>query len=510
MKQRFQALERQLDLPAPAIELHDRCRTGRGQRRQHDDVAGGLQGLGPHDTPLLVGLLLDRLLRGQGLRRRLLVSAYAHVDGSVLVMHAGRPVGGLPNSQALQQRQQRQRPRSTALITTAAAGATTVAAANPDAQEIEIWTIFGNTHPFQKVVDSFNSSQTAYRVKNVQAASAYSEQVQKIQSSLAAGSRPAMALISWNLMPFVVQQFGAVAFDTVGGNEKDTLYNRFSPNVLALGQVDGKQMAVPYALSNPLLYINRAVYTQAGLDPNNPPKTWQEVTAAAQQIKDRTGKLAISFNFDSNWMTQIFIESAGGQVLKDSKAAFATGEGAAGMNIWADFYKKGFAKKGVFNDFKPSFESGDLAMMVESSSYLGALTQSVKDNLQVAPFPSIGERPLKLAAGGNTLVVLAQNPKQQQAAWEFIKFATSQTAMNLWATSGYITPIKDKVDQIRFQDVAYKQVGYTTPWAAFPGTKTLQADKLLFDVRTKILDGAVSADDGLKQVQDDINKLLVP
>ena len=66
--------------------------------------------------------------------------------------------------------------------------------------------------------------------------------------------------------------------------------DKFNPNVLVNGQdADGKIFAVPTAAYGMSLTYNRTLFTQAGLDPDAPPQTWDEVRAAAKTIAEKTG-----------------------------------------------------------------------------------------------------------------------------------------------------------------------------------------------------------------------------
>ena len=71
--------------------------------------------------------------------------------------------------------------------------------------------------------------------------------------------------------------------------------DKFNPNVLVNGQdADGKIYAVPTAAYGMSLTYNRTLFTQAGLDPNAPPTTWDEVRAAAKTIAEATGMAGYS------------------------------------------------------------------------------------------------------------------------------------------------------------------------------------------------------------------------
>ena len=67
--------------------------------------------------------------------------------------------------------------------------------------------------------------------------------------------------------------------------------DKFNPNVLVNGQdADGKIWAVPTQAYGMSLTYNRTLFTQAGLDPDKPPTTWDEVRAAAKTIAEKTGE----------------------------------------------------------------------------------------------------------------------------------------------------------------------------------------------------------------------------
>lgn len=60
------------------------------------------------------------------------------------------------------------------------------------------------------------------------------------------------------------------------------------PNALELGKIDGQMYGLAFTFSTPILYINKGLFEQAGLDTTNLPKTWDDVYKAAVQIKEKT------------------------------------------------------------------------------------------------------------------------------------------------------------------------------------------------------------------------------
>lgn len=93
---------------------------------------------------------------------------------------------------------------------------------------------------------------------------------------------------------------------------------KFNPNVLATGQdAAGNIFALPTAAYGIGLQYNRALFTQAGLDPDKPPTTWDEVRADAKAIAEKTGQAGYAQMSQSNtggWQTTVATYARGGRM----------------------------------------------------------------------------------------------------------------------------------------------------------------------------------------------------
>jgi len=107
-------------------------------------------------------------------------------------------------------------------------------------------------------------------------------------AALAAGTLPDVFTIPFTDGKGLIEQHQIVDIDAL--IRAFGYADKFNPSVLANGQdASGKIFAVPTAAYGMSLTYNRDLFTKAGLDPDNPPKTWDEVRAAAKQIADKTG-----------------------------------------------------------------------------------------------------------------------------------------------------------------------------------------------------------------------------
>jgi ABC-type glycerol-3-phosphate transport system substrate-binding protein len=97
----------------------------------------------------------------------------------------------------------------------------------------------------------------------------------------------------------------------------------FNETLLAAGMgEDGKVYAIPAkSIYGVALHYNRAMFTQAGLDPNDPPTTWDEVREYAKTIKDATGVAGyatMAANNTGGWQLTAATYSRGGRVQQDN------------------------------------------------------------------------------------------------------------------------------------------------------------------------------------------------
>jgi multiple sugar transport system substrate-binding protein len=94
--------------------------------------------------------------------------------------------------------------------------------------------------------------------------------------------------------------------------------DKFNPNVLVNGQdADGKIFAVPTAAYGMSLTYNRTLFTQAGLDPDAPPTTWDEVRAAAKTIAEKTsmaGYASMATENTGGWQLTTSTYAMGGRM----------------------------------------------------------------------------------------------------------------------------------------------------------------------------------------------------
>jgi multiple sugar transport system substrate-binding protein len=402
----------------------------------------------------------------------------------------------------------------------------------PGKTAIEYWHV--NAESFggpvvKQLVEQFNKENPDIEVVEKYNPDMYKGLTQNLQAAMASGKNPDVVQMGYSYLNYAGENLKYANIPDIiakqSPEDKTFLQDNFLPNILDLATTDdGKQIGLPYSISVPVLYYNPDIFKQAGLDPNQPPRTWQEVTQYAKTIKEKTGTMGFFMQeYADNWAQQALIESNGGQMLakKDGRtiAGFDSPQASEAYQVLADMVKNGSGLHATNEEAFQAFLSGKLGMVCTTIGKRDNFEKSAKFTVMAAQFPSFGGKTKKLPAGGNLLMIFSQDPAKQKAAWRFVKFLESPGALALWSKgTGYLPPrkgvtedpkgLKDFADQNKNMQVAMAQMPTVVKWASFPGANGLQAEQALIDVRDTILSGKQSAAEALKQAAAKINSML--
>lgn len=353
----------------------------------------------------------------------------------------------------------------------------------------------------------------------------YGGLLNNLQTAMAAGNPPAVAQVGYNFRLFAFEQLPHKPISDFAAidPEYDTFMNSFVDGILGLGQdADGVQRAIPLAISVPVLYYNADLFRQAGLDPDNPPKTWDELRVAAKAIKDNTGEfgLGIQVQPNNNWLPQSMIESNGGWMLDPS--------GAVGVNspevievfkMWQAMAIEDESLPVVTDaEQEQAFMGGRLGMYLKTSAAMKTIANQAGFELRTGQFPAWGDKDRRLASGGNALFIFATDEAQQKAGFEFIKFLSSQEGQTIWVLdTGYLPLVKGVQDDPKYlanyfaenplTKAALDQLPYSVAWLPFPGARGFEAEQVLVEAREAILNGA-SVEKELANAETRLNRIL--
>lgn len=252
---------------------------------------------------------------------------------------------------------------------------------------------------------------------------------------------------------------------------------------------DGTMLSFPYNSSSPVLYYNKDAFTKAGLDAENPPKTWPEVFEAARKIKSSG---AAECGFTSTWLTWIQTENfaawnnvsygsnENGLGGNDVKLAFNKEPFVSHFQSIADLAKEGaFRYGGRTSEAKNLFLSGECAIMTESSGGLGDVIKSGL-NYGIGQLPYYeGHGPQNTIPGGASLWVFAGlDDNQYKGVAEFFNFL-SQTKIQqkLHEVSGYLPVTMEAYKATKDSGFYDKNPGRETPILQMMGREPTENSK---------------------------------
>jgi ABC-type glycerol-3-phosphate transport system substrate-binding protein len=226
-------------------------------------------------------------------------------------------------------------------------------------------------------------------------------------------------------------------------------------------QYKGKTWSIPFNLSNIVLYYNKKMFKDAGLDPEVPPATWNQVIEYGKKLtKDRNNdgtvdQWGITFplkaNFGAVWYWLAFFFQQGGELFnaQQNAAAFNSPAGVAATEQWRDMVWKHkiISLSSGFNDFKV----GNAAMELSSTSVLGGYRDEMGNaNIGIAPLPP-GKVPATVSGGGNLAII--KGCKDPQAAWVFLNWFGSTEVNRRWClATGALPTRKSVLNSKEYQD----------------------------------------------------------
>ena len=325
----------------------------------------------------------------------------------------------------------------------------------------------GVAGPLAQLMDSmindFNASQTGISVESI-FAGGYKEAMDKAQTAFLAGSPPDLAVLDApNLLTLL--DIGAIVplDDYIAKEGGDKYIDGFLEAFMKICRYDGKTWSIPWQRSTPILYYNKDFFREAGLDPNKPPQTWDDLESYAKRltVKDSRGNVERWGVLIPNdyWIFKPLLLQAGGE-----------GDNEEGTKILIDTDKNRetfefllrLADEGVttgvtrWSQSVTDFASGATAMLYNSTGALTYVRNNIKYDFGTAFLPR-KERQVAIEGGGN-FFVFKTDERHEAAAWEVIKWMTKPENTARWSLgSGYI-PVK----KAAFDVPEYKK--YTDQW----------------------------------------------
>jgi sn-glycerol 3-phosphate transport system substrate-binding protein len=387
--------------------------------------------------------------------------------------------------------------------------------------------------PITKLIDQFaadfEKENPGIKVKPIYSGS-YQESITKALTAVKSNDAPTTSVLLSTDMYTLIDEEAIVPFDPLIKTPEDEAWLKgFYPAFMENSQTGGKTWGIPFQRSTIVLYYNKEMFKDAGLDPNRAPATWKEMAEYAQKLtkRDASGKVTqwgvqIPASGFPYWLFQglttendvQLMNAAGTETYYDKPAVIEA------LQYWMDLtsrYKvhpEGIVEWGTTP--KDFFER-KVAMIWTTTGNLTNVKNNAKFDFGVAMLPA-NKRRGSPTGGGNFYLFKQAKPDQQAAAFKFIKWITSPARAAQWGIdTGYVavrpdawaTPVMRKyMAEFPPAAVARDQLQYAV--AELSTHDNQRVTKALNDGLQAGLTGTKSAEQAMKDSQREAERLLRP
>jgi sn-glycerol 3-phosphate transport system substrate-binding protein len=345
------------------------------------------------------------------------------------------------------------------LLATAAAVAFTGAATTAAAQtEVVWWHAMGGElgEKVQAIADGFNASQDEFTV------------VPEYKGNYTETMTAAIAAFRAGEQPHIVQVFevGTATMMAAEGaiypvyQLMEDAGEPFDPEDYLAAVVgyytttDGRMLSMPFNSSTPVLYYNKEQFEAAGLDPESPPETWAEMSAAIDALQES----GVACGLTTGWQSWVHLENfsawhdvplgtlengfagLGTELVFNDTAAV---DHIAMLGEWQD--SKKFDYGGRRSAALPKFYAGECAFYTGSSASYAGVTANTDFDFGIGMLPYHAEvdgAPQNSIIGGATLWVLQGRDQADYAGVaEFFTYLSSAEVQADWHQSTGYLPI---------------------------------------------------------------------
>lgn len=319
----------------------------------------------------------------------------------------------------------------------------------------------------QERIDAFNASQDEIEVKLI-ATTDHVQNMQKLQLSTASGQAPNIVAVNYIDVENAAKLYDYLDFNELLPEYGDYTVDNWLGDLPKYGNIEGRQISLPYFSNNLYLHYNKKLFKDAGLDPEKPPQTWDELKEYALKIKEKTGKVGFSWGQNDSyyevntWAYLNFVYQDNGIVWDDEVTECRLGdkEGRESLEYLMDLLESGASTMELPEN---GFESGSIGMILYGSWQLDPYTEALGDDYGSAlmPVPE-GGRKATMAGGEHLMILDSGDEKINEAAYKVFKWLVSPEEMAHVCKKEGAVPVTDFCRDSSAFDELKKNASYQT------------------------------------------------
>ncbi len=300
-----------------------------------------------------------------------------------------------------------------------------------DGTTVTMWTRAATQTQSERLVKAYNASHknqvelTVIPTDNYQARVAAAAGGKNLPDVFASDVIYAPNYTSQGLYLDITDRIDALDF-------KDSL----APAHMRLGTYEDAKYTVPHTLDLSVLFYNKKLYKQAGLDPETPPTTLNEMADHARTIREKIGGKTYGTFFGGNcpgcfvftfWPS---VWAAGGDIMNEdgTESTIDDPNMAETFQIYGDLVRDDVVFPGHKTEAGPTwtgfFGKGNIGVMPMPSTTLGLMPKSMDIGVAPIPGPEGGESTFV----GGDVVGISSTTEEADAAWDFVSWTLSEEA----------------------------------------------------------------------------------
>jgi len=292
---------------------------------------------------------------------------------------------------------------------------------------------------YQRMISEFEQLNPDIKVQAMLVPQKYVER--KLILSVAGGVPPDVVRFYAHLGGELMSRGGLESLDDLVKRDKLDLDDFYEVGIRQNTYQD-ELYGIPWVLSPNALFYNKKMFREAGLDPDRPPRTWKQLQTYAARLTKRNEKGLLvrvgfaDFLYNPPNFSMYLWQSDGTLLSEDGRTAlFDSNEGREALAWMKSFVLQEAGSVEQLQTFNANFKGaaqdpfglGQLAMRVSSPFRIPDLKKYFPDlEYGVAAVPYNKQRAVEVV--GNSLVI-PRGSKYKEAAWRFIKFASSKQQM---------------------------------------------------------------------------------
>jgi sn-glycerol 3-phosphate transport system substrate-binding protein len=378
-----------------------------------------------------------------------------------------------------------------------------------------------------KLVQEFEAENPDISVKAIYSGN-YSDTMTKAMTSLKGGNPPHLSVILSTEIFTLIDNDAILAFDDlVTTSEEKQWLGKFYPALMENSRTGGKTWSIPFQRSTIVMYYNKDAFRKAGLDPDKPPATWEELAEMGKKLvmKDASGKvtqwgLEIPSTGYPYWMfgalskqnSEVLMNDAGTETYFDNPGVVQALEFWENLGQKQEIMPKGTIEWGTL---RTDFLEQKTAIMWHSTGNLTAVKKNASFDFGVAMLPAKKERGTP-TGGGNFYIFKKTTPEERAAALKFVQWMTQPKRTAQWSIgTGYLgtradayetDELKAYVKSFSAAAVARDQLKYAT--ADLSVHENGRVYKILNDAIQAALTGAKTPEKALQDAQKQAERIL--